>query len=231
MKKSITLLAAAVLVVASTSQAELVINFGTDAGEIPGTTGTKTDATVSALLTNTAEASTYTVGTFSALPSGNPGSGVTFDLVLKSSAGRVRAQGNGLGVNGGTANNIIDNSGNGSQLEWMSFSLANVTGLGAGDELVITSLGVLYGGTNETYRLAIGSADSAPLGSDINFSGANSEILAVNSGSVTLGAGSAGDNRFALGAVTIDVIPEPATLGLISSFSGAVLFIRRRFMM
>jgi hypothetical protein len=32
------------------------------------------------------------------------------------------------------------------------------------------------------------------------------------------------------GSMTLDVIPEPATLGLVAAFGGGIVFIRRRFM-
>jgi hypothetical protein len=45
--------------------------------------------------------------------------------------------------------------------------------------------------------------------------------------------GSAADGfaHTSLGGVTFDTIPEPATLGLVAAFGGAILFIRRRLML
>jgi hypothetical protein len=40
-----------------------------------------------------------------------------------------------------------------------------------------------------------------------------------------------GSKGLQMGAYQLRAIPEPATLGLVASFSGAILFIRRRFMM
>lgn len=61
--------------------------------------------------------------------------------------------------------------------------------------------------------------------------------LTVNGSSVANGTYTASqlntltsDTIFTGGTGTIQVIPEPATLGLVAAFGGAVLFIRRRFM-
>lgn len=218
------------LVAAMNVQASLVIDFSGDANELPGTTAAITDSDFSDLMTNTTESSTYTVGTFSALPSGNSGSGVTFDIVGVSSQ-KFRAQTKGLGVAGGSAVLAMDNNGDGSALEWFSLKITNVSGLGAGDQLVFTEMNVLFGSTSETYRLVAGASGAAPVVADAYFSDNNDQTFTINSDEFTLGAGYAEDNKFIMGSVTVDVIPEPATLGLIAVTSGAILFIRRRLVL
>jgi hypothetical protein len=47
---------------------------------------------------------------------------------------------------------------------------------------------------------------------------------------VEFGSTAAGNQTLAINNFQVDAIPEPATIGLISVFSGAILFIRRRFM-
>ncbi|MDF7824546.1 PEP-CTERM sorting domain-containing protein [Pontiellaceae bacterium B12227] len=217
------------LVAAMNVQAALVIGFSST-NEIPGTADAVTDSNFSDLLTDTTEASTYTIGTFSALPSGNPGSGVTFDIVGVSSQ-KFRAQNKGVGVAGGTGVNAIDNKADGSALEWLSLKITNVSGLGVGDQLVFTEMNVLFGSTSETYRLVAGASGAAPAVGDAYFTDNNDQTFTINSDEFTLGAGYVGDNKFIMGSVTVDVIPEPATLGLVAVTGGAVLFIRRRIVM
>ncbi|MDF7806431.1 hypothetical protein P4E94_03205 [Pontiellaceae bacterium B12219] len=65
-------------------------------------------------------------------------------------------------------------------------------------------------GADTTYYQGLYSAG------DLTFQGANTETF--------------GD-VFEVTGSTLSVIPEPATLGLVAAFGGAVLFIRRRFMM
>lgn len=53
---------------------------------------------------------------------------------------------------------------------------------------------------------------------------------ANTTGTFTLLATEGGGNP-TIGGVTFDVIPEPATLGLVAMFGGGIVFIRRRFML
>ena len=38
------------------------------------------------------------------------------------------------------------------------------------------------------------------------------------------------DPRLSMSSITYDVIPEPATMGLVAVFGGGILFMRRRLM-
>ena len=88
-------------------------------------------------------------------------SAITFDIQFATSGSNdINDQRDGIGVHGGGANTSIDNNDDNSQLEWISFKLANVTGLSSDEQLVFTNVYSLFGtpdtassNTPETYRL------------------------------------------------------------------------------
>ncbi len=62
----------------------------------------------------------------------------------------------------------------------------------------------------------------------VKFSAAAADI----DGKIVIEAASlSGSNRGSLNGIQLIAVPEPATLGMVAAFGGAVLFIRRRFMM
>jgi len=131
-----------------------------------------------------------------------------------------------------------------------AISYAKVATLGALSRLILDTDNTLSGYTGiisvnntsgiGTARLSIGSATTGSFGVDI---GAGSVLDAIDMtlSSLVLGGETIAADTYAYGDFTvaqqaflfdgggeITVIPEPATLGLITAFGGAMLFVRRR---
>ncbi len=96
--------------------------------------------------------------------------------------------------------------------------------------------------TNGAARLTIGSATTGSFGVNVGtrsvLDATDMTLFSLVLGGETIAADNyaygdftAAQQAFLLdGGGTITVIPEPATLGLIAAFGGAMLFVRRRFM-
>ncbi len=95
-----------------------------------------------------------------------------------------------------------------------SYSLAEATGISAKIDLNIA------GGTSEYF---INDASQNTF-SGLSMNGI-SQFLMGKGGSWTTAASS-----LDIDAVSLSVIPEPATLGMVAAMGGAILFVRRRFM-
>lgn len=175
---------------------ELVIKFGIDnnaGGMIPGNKWAKTDAAFSKRMTQVSEASSYTTGTFSALPSGHSGSGVTFDVVVTSSCDKVKAQPKGIGVSSASSDAAIDDG------EWITVSVQNVAGIDPLKEtLQIKSVGLKFTSRDESYILNDGE--------EVSFSGTK-DVLSINSGMFKLQEGTSTDSKFIMSKITFEVVP------------------------
>ncbi|VGO12507.1 hypothetical protein PDESU_01060 [Pontiella desulfatans] len=114
---------------------------------------------------------------------------------------------------GGTANFIFDDTG---------VSTVNVSAWMTLDDLDLIVDGSAYTGSETSFVLLDAVNNTASLKSytvtGFGTEGVDWELVQ------TLGSGNSAD-------VVLNIIPEPATLGLIAAFGGGMLFIRRRFMM
>lgn len=173
----------------------------------------KLDASTST--TGISQSSPYASGTFA---TANPAS-VTFDLLASSTNGNLTAQPGGWGVTGGSAAFGIDNqSGN---LETITYTISNVTGLGVGESLVFRTVSLDFGtdSAGETYRI--------DGGGNISFTSSPQNAPLADPTSFTIGAGTSGDSRFVVNGLTVAVIPEPST-ALLGALGFLALLRRRR---
>lgn len=151
--------------------------------------------------------------------------------------------GAGVDSNGGNSadnGNVIDqrrNNGTQTYNEGIQFSFLN--GLGTATDVKLVSFSVTE------FALDTGGTITGTGTVDISLDGGTSiyDDLGIADGTTynfaadtVLSAGSsmqllAGDSsNFRLRSVTVDVIPEPATMGLVIGSAGLMLIIRRRFM-
>ncbi|PDH31420.1 MAG: hypothetical protein CNE95_00705 [Puniceicoccaceae bacterium MED-G30] len=181
----------------------LTIFFGNDnlvdgapQNEIPGSSGNKTPAALSALMDGTSESSTHITGLFSI-----SAPGLTFDMAVSCNRSHLKAQGTGLGVYGGAGGTVIDNDfANSGFQESITFLLENINGLPAGYDLVFT-------------KLALGWADaSEPLILNGGAEGPASEIITLNNHSnvLTIQAGALAEAKYPVWSVTVDLVEDSA---------------------
>jgi hypothetical protein len=150
------------------------------------------------------------------------------------------------GENFGAGGYLMNNSNTGTtDIPMLSFSVTD-------SDAVSFRIGLLAGNTNQDKYQAAGfslrfddldAETTDPSSSVTGLTAFDGTVEAYSMGmlffDVKLDAGTTGtftiyadersDNPI-LNGITIDVIPEPATLGLISAFGGGILFIRRRLM-
>ena len=198
-------------VMSAVAQAQMTISVG--GGDGPESAATNyTPDDYSAFFDGTDLSDAWASGSLNMI-SGNPQSGVSFDLDFTPSGTsdlRFRSQSSGLGVRGG-ANSSIDNS---ASQESVTVAISNVQGLdGAQEQLVFTQFETVF----------LGETESALAGGvTITGSSNNSDVwsLAGDSSSFTLGPVSleSGASGFVLGSFIVDVaaIPEPSTYALLS---------------
>lgn len=177
-------------------------------------------AKVSGSTTGLTDANANATGTFTTTAGGGS-AGISFDLTVSATNGSPNNQTNGLGVTGGTAASGLDNNNAAGPIETMTLTISNFSGLGAGETLVITNVSLLFGANapNEVYTINGGG--------DIVFSGTPEAVDVPDAASVTIGAGSTSDTRFAVGDMTVAVVPEPSALALLG-FGGLLIARRRR---
>jgi hypothetical protein len=221
--KLLMVIAAAVIglggLAATSADAAIVVDFGNDPA---ATQLTQVNPAAAINVADVQESSSFTSGTFTTTGAGP----VTFDLDITATA-NIQGQNFGFGVNGGTAGLGVDNNNTAGPLETMTFAISDFTGLGVGESLVITHVTLLFGTTSETYTINGGS--------DIFFTTAQEmpDVVDVpDATTVTIGAGTQGDTRFAIDSITVAVettaIPEPASLAM--GLMGLTLIgMRRRF--
>ena len=106
----------------------------------------------------------------------------------------------------------------------MTFTISNFAGLGAGETLVITGVAIAFGNNGGEVYTINGGPDTA-------FGAGTPQAIDTPDGvSVTIGAGSTADTRFAIDTFTVEVvssIPEPSGVSLLA-LAGLALMGRRR---
>ncbi len=117
-----------------------------------------------------------------------------------------------------------------------AFSWTDNAPVGLGDEdYAFLDVNFLWGPAND-----LNASDSDDLGLTVPTPGVGTYDVVSGTDSVTFGDGGtfwlrrvnqngASDGAYQLGAVTFDVVPEPATLGLFGLLGGGMLWIRKRF--
>jgi len=239
--------AAVVAIYAATARAEVAVTFPVDAGDgnrnhanltldfsVDGSGNVTLDAMTpngGAVPQSVVNGWDGAVGTISDSSLFN----TSFSLVAAPVGGTLLwtadLNGGGLGVSG-TAITRIDGqgaetlqwtfSGSGT-VEFKTFSYNNRAAYGT------SNLRVIDDDTANTYMLP----NTAIYGTN-DISSAGYSITNGQTLSFTTAAGLSGGDDVAgasLYGFSFDVIPEPATVGLIAAFGGGILFIRRRFMM
>jgi hypothetical protein len=210
-------------VMAAVVQAQMTIAVGGDDGPESASTN-YTPAVYSAFFDGTDLSDAWASGSLNMI-SGNPDSGVSFDLTFTPSGTsdlRFRSQSRGLGVRGGLGSSI-DNS---VSQESVTVAISNVQGIDeAQEQLVFTQV--------ETMFLTVTESALAD-GVTITGSSVNSDVwsLAGDSSSFTLGPVllASGASDFLLGSFTLDVaaIPEPSTYALLSGLLALCFVALRR---
>ena len=83
------------------------------------------------------------------------------------------------------------------------------------------------------YNVATDTITDSAVGYNLTVNGSWVQSVNINNGDLLIvknNINSTDANGFGLSDMTFDVIPEPATLGLVVAFGGGLAFIRRRFM-
>jgi beta-glucanase (GH16 family) len=196
--KSLSLTIALILA-ASSANAELIVQLGNAVGD-------SAQQASSTSVSGIDETSSFTTGTFSLTGTGP----ISFTLNTSATNGSLSGQDVGWGVSGGSDNAGIDNNGDGSTLEALTFTLSNISGLDAGQSLVFKEFGVRWGksGADEYYTVNGGSESVFP--------NSTQAVSLADLTTLTVGAGSSGNTGFALDYVTVDVVtgdvvPDPPT--------------------
>jgi hypothetical protein len=175
--------------------------------------------------TGLSDAKTGATGAFSTTAVGGS-AGVTFDITLTPNIRTISVQNQGVGVSAGSAGSGLDNNSAGDNFqEGITVTISNFAGLAAGETLVITDLRTRFGNNGgETYTINGGS--NAPFSDTIS----DFDIDLPDAASFTIGAGSAGDTRFVIGEITVEVVsvPEPSTSLLIGTLGLGLLLRRKR---
>lgn len=165
--------------------------------------------------------------------------GTSFSLTgtsTGSGGGYIASQGpnTGLGIQGGPSNTRIDDSG-AEAITWTyaGFGVLNFTGLGFADRVANGASKWLLEDSDTSVVTPIKENGNVVVDGTINLNGAGYSLASGDSFTISsvLNTPTAVDGAGAsLAGLSFEVIPEPATLGLVGVFGGAVLFIRRRFM-
>ena len=198
------------LAAATSSQAAVTFDLGN--GEISSSTVGLNDAHVNA------------TGTFTTTAVGGS-AGISFDFTIATTDGGLAPQDTALGVSGGTAGSGLDNNNANGPQETMTFTISNFAGLGAGETLAIIGVGISFGNNGGEVYTINGGPDTAFVG------GTPQAIDTPDGVSVTIGAGSTGDTRFAIDTFTVEVVsavPEPSGVSLLGLAAMGLLGRRRR---
>jgi len=197
--KSLPLIIALILA-ASSAHAQVKVDLGNAVGD-------SAQQASSSSVSGIDETGSFATGTFSLLGSGP----ISFTLNTSATNGSLTGQDVGWGVSGGSDGAAIDNNGDGSTLEALTFTLSSISGLDAGQSLVFKEFGVRWGksGADEYYTINGGN--------EVAFPNSTQAVSLADLTTLTVGAGSSGNTGFALDYVTVDVVagvvppPEPPT--------------------
>jgi len=150
----------------------------------------------------------------------------------------------GLGFVGGDsgANDFATKTGAAPGQFWMLTRTADVMqawkGPGATTALTLSSPPTISSGVTTSYVMTLDASDSDNVLLSINIAGGALELDEYNAGTLAglgiAGVGFSADKGNAGGTIEsfeLSVVPEPATLGLVATFGGGILFLRRRLMM
>ena len=138
---------------------------------------------------------------------------------------------NGLAIQGRNAYRIDWYSGAGYQSEVLTMAV-DVSGMGAGNTIDFKETSLRGPGSAEGLITDF-SGSAANYGAGTIALGSGFELAGGSSDSISFAQATqpaAGATGYAVSTLTFDVIPEPATLGLVVSTSGLLLLIRRRFL-
>ena len=170
------------------------------------------------------DANAFATGAFTTAAVGGS-AGISFDFTISTTNGGLAPQDTALGVAGGTAGSGLDNSNGAGPQETMTFTISNFSGLGAGETLAIIGVGISFGNNGGEVYTINGGPDTAFVG------GTPQAIDTPDGVSVTIGAGSTGDTRFAIDTFTVEVVsavPEPSGVSLLGLAAMGLLGRRRR---
>ncbi|MDF7799604.1 hypothetical protein P4C99_09010 [Pontiellaceae bacterium B1224] len=164
--------------------------------------------------------------------SGSTVSGVQFSLINNS--GQIAwdfvngSAGYGLMTDASVYGDaLISNNASGRNLPAGAHFVLRFTGL---DDSLTYELDGGFEFNNQNFN-ATWEADGQSFTTDINNGAGWGTLTGLSTdGSGNLDIMVTRSNHIAVGGLTLEAIPEPATQGLVATFGGAVLFIRRRFM-
>lgn len=204
---------------AQTTSSDMLIKSGSLTGGSAG--DSVTIGVIGATNWNTSAAqAAITGGTFSSYVSGL-GTPADLTAIQDSKLGVEGAGGDFRAFDFDGEAIIMTFSGIDSLAETSSFSFTSIGWANAGAS-ELADIFFYDSSANSVSTLIDQGTGSAVTGIDANFTGGIADgdqiIVAYNSG------------NWKVGSLTVDVIPEPATLGLIAACGGSLLFIRRRFM-
>lgn len=237
MKKTIAILTAVVCAGSMSASASLLVGFetwdtnpnggsGVTNAATSNATGFSGDSITQAATWSRSALGASTDGTFGTLAGADTGTTFKSGLALNN------------GANGAYDFTVSNNSGSSYALDFFRFDTGTFRPNAAHEWTVSIQSGDLTAQT-----VLSGSADNITGGVtdwydyDIALSGITGGNVLADGESVTFrldmagGTGASGHHQYVDNiAISGNVIPEPATLGLVAAFGGAVLFIRRRFM-
>lgn len=102
------------------------------------------------------------------------------------------------------------------------------------DTLILKDMGMQLVNVGDNADLLVFDASSNAWSYsawDVGAASYNGGDVVLENGDMIVVAGASMNNGWRFDTLTVDVIPEPATLGLVTAFGAGILFVRRRFMM
>lgn len=237
MKKTIIVILATAGLLASVNAEVMYIDFGSDDG---ATTAVETYNEIHPTTSGAGASLSGTGETFSNLVDTNgTATGASLHILTASTGGDIRSgdDGNGhdaiTGIDAkATGDSIWMNNGDDAGIMTMTLTYAGLTGskydlfLVPGPQLRADFVWDVITGTGdddtETFTTATDTTGTAqwtevsPVGGTIVLTGTMDATINFTTGRASF--------------MSLEAVPEPGTLGLVAAFGGAVLFIRRRFM-
>ncbi|VGO16942.1 hypothetical protein PDESU_05535 [Pontiella desulfatans] len=238
MKKTIVALIAVSGLLAS-ANAEIIVNL--DSLDVNSSFGTSTGTVgaVSVPLGGTSATHSFTVSGLDVAEDSTANDTVTFYYDVTAINGNIQnITGNAFSIGvDGTGDPTDHEIDPGEGLIFDNLTATVVFGDATTDTLVINSaaftyFGLRYPGGGDVYNVTTLAGEEITTSSTLD--GGSYDPYAFESPQSDFKVVSSAGGGFGVDTIqatfTLSVIPEPATLGLVSAFGGAVLFIRRRFM-